>query len=383
MNDVSSLSLKQRRKQTLQLQHQQQQQHEQSASVSDGSDLDHDVLSRALTAPANLPAAAAAGTAEAAPEPIATIDERGIDSPKRRNSLNGPRMASPDLTRDGSKIAKQIFPSHDVVQEALQERWPASLSPVTNKRIMRRKESVIMRKFRSAFPSSKHRREQLVRSESSAGDLMNVMDGGFAEHAKEVSDEADEDSIFVFALAILTCVHVCQFKQQPLFERSTGHRVETYPHSPGWSFSTDTLAAPSLFQRPFELYCNGAAVRPRLWVWKGGLCVIVAVPVEEDGVRVVVHSGSGSQSVLVQLANVDVLSKVELLRQLLALANPLIPAGECVRVRGDATTRLKANLLLFEKRFTPQSIDVAVVKYLRPDAITDSPLAGYDGKVCD
>lgn len=144
----------------------------------------------------------------------------------------------------------------------------------------------------------------------------------------------------------------------------------------------DSLTAPTAFERPFEAFCNGVAVRPRIWAWKSGLCVVAAVPTADDeGVRLVLHCAYGTQSVLVRLANVDVLSKVELLRQLLAIANPLIPADECVRVRGETATRLIASATLFERRFAPQSIDVAVVKYLRPETGLESPVTGLDGKV--
>lgn len=192
LNDVSSLSLKQRRKQSKQLQQQQQ---PLNTTASGGDSSDAETYTRALTAPNGLPTASQT-TASAAPEPIATSGTTETcagdgDAPKRRHSVGGGlRGASPVLGREGS-IAMQTFPSHDLVQEVLHERTSSSsltASPNNGRHAVRRKESVIKRKFRSAFPSSssKHKREQLVRSDSSAINLSGTMDGGFAEHAKEV-----------------------------------------------------------------------------------------------------------------------------------------------------------------------------------------------------
>lgn len=270
----------------------------------------------------------------------------------------GPPRLADSLGRQHS-VANQLLPPSEVVLEALTGNATPTSSPQltrSSKRASsthgshRRGGSVPWRKFKTVFPGGSPVNGAMVRQESSVANLLVDVDGGFGAHARDYG--------------------------QPLFAPALLYVVETHPldedekraPSTRWAFAPDALRRPSLFERPFERHCSGPSVRPRLWVWKRGLTVIAAVPEREGtAVRVVLHAPGGSQNVLLELQNVNVLAPTELFRQMIAQANPLVPLEECVRVRGNAGTVLKESVLQFERRLIPQCVEVALVRVCSAD----------------
>lgn len=262
-------------------------------------------------------------------------------------------------TADGSGDRRMVtladvqFPSTGTVNEALLVSEQPNNHPAARRQSTGSGVRLFGKdgKFKTAFTGS-----GLVSMGSSESEDYEMGDGGFA-------------------------AHMLNFRL-PIFSPTEGFFVETHANDERAAWERlpkpATMKIPSPLVRVWGNHFGDHAAEPRLWIWERQLVVIAAAPESDRMVRVVIVTPTGSQCVLVELPNIEVMSQAELFRQLMQRTNPLIPPEECVRVRG--VTKRKAwmeFLTMFEKRVIPLSLDVGVLRVTSGAKQMDSS-AGMD-----